>query len=164
MYFDIIDSPVGKLLLAADEIGLCEISFLTEEKQATIPQEWIHKPVISSNKVSTLSETAKQLRAYFAGELKQFDLPLHVKGTDFQLRVWNGLCDIPYAETISYGELAANIGNKKACRAVGGANNRNPITIVQPCHRVIGGDGKLVGYGGGLSKKTFLLELEAKYK
>lgn len=107
-----------------------------------------------------IKEAHQQLSEYLKGERKEFDLPLNPKGTDFQKRVWRALCDIPYGETRSYKQIAEAIGNSKAVRAVGMANNRNPITIVVPCHRVIGADGKLVGYGGGLEMKEFLLRLE----
>jgi methylated-DNA-[protein]-cysteine S-methyltransferase len=102
-----------------------------------------------------------QLEAYFAGELTTFDMPLKLSGTHFQLRVWSELQRIPYGETISYGELARRLGNPAAVRAVGLANGRNPITIVVPCHRVIGADGSLTGYGGGLERKAWLLDHEA---
>lgn len=107
-----------------------------------------------------IKEAHQQLSEYLKGERKEFDLPLNPKGTDFQKRVWRALCDIPYGETRSYKQIAEAIGNSNAVRAVGMANNRNPITIVVPCHRVIGADGKLVGYGGGLEMKEFLLRLE----
>ena len=107
-----------------------------------------------------LKEAYQQLSEYLKGERKEFDLPLNPKGTDFQKRVWRALCDIPYGETRSYKQIAKAVGNSKAVRAVGMANNRNPITIVVPCHRVIGADGKLVGYGGGPEMKEFLLRLE----
>ncbi len=109
-----------------------------------------------------MKEAASQLRSYFAGELQEFDLPLAPEGTPFQREVWEQLCRIPYGETISYGELARRIGNPKACRAVGLANGSNPISIVIPCHRVIGSNGKLTGYGGGLATKEKLLALEQK--
>jgi methylated-DNA-[protein]-cysteine S-methyltransferase len=109
-------------------------------------------------------ETIRQLRAYFDGELKNFDLPLSLEGTEFQLRVWKSLCAIPYGETISYGQLAHRIGSPKAARAVGLANGSNPIPIIVPCHRVIGSNGSLVGYGGGLSNKKALLFLEKKHE
>jgi methylated-DNA-[protein]-cysteine S-methyltransferase len=108
-------------------------------------------------------EAARQLKAYFAGTLWRFDLPLSPAGTPFQLRVWNELVGIPYGETCSYGQLADRIGSPTAVRAVGAANGANPIAIVVPCHRVIGSNGKLTGYGGGLPLKQVLLELEAKY-
>ncbi|MBI4564737.1 MAG: methylated-DNA--[protein]-cysteine S-methyltransferase [Planctomycetes bacterium] len=109
-----------------------------------------------------LAEARRQLRAYFAGELREFRLSLALQGTPFQRRVWAGLQTIPYGETISYAELARRIGRPKAGRAVGGANHRNPIAIIVPCHRVIGADGTLVGYGGGLERKKTLLALEAR--
>jgi methylated-DNA-[protein]-cysteine S-methyltransferase len=105
-------------------------------------------------------EAARQLRAYFGGELRQFDLPLDLRGSEFQMRVWNALLGIPFGETRSYRQIAQAIGSLKAVRAVGAANGANPIPIVVPCHRVIGSSGKLVGYGGGLPLKKRLLELE----
>ena len=107
-----------------------------------------------------LAEAGKQLKEYFEGKRREFDLPLAPVGTEFMLRVWKALQEIPYGETRSYKDIAALAGNSKACRAVGMANNRNPISIVIPCHRVIGANGALVGYGGGLDKKIFLLALE----
>ena len=107
-----------------------------------------------------IKEAHQQLSEYLKGERKSFDLPLRMKGTDFQQRVWNALLGIPYGETRSYKQIAEAIGNPKAVRAVGMANNRNPLLIVVPCHRVIGADGKLVGYGAGIEKKEFLLRLE----
>ena len=107
-------------------------------------------------------KTVSQLRSYFAGEREEFDLPLAPEGTPFQQEVWRRLCEIPYGETISYGELARRIGNPQASRAVGLANGSNPIPIVIPCHRVIGSNGKLTGYGGGLPIKEKLLALERK--
>ena len=107
-----------------------------------------------------LRQAAAELTAYFAGQLRQFTVPLAPKGTPFQQKVWAALREIPYGETRSYKEIAAMVGNEKACRAVGMANNRNPLPIFIPCHRVVGANGKLVGYAGGLDVKTFLLELE----
>ncbi len=107
-----------------------------------------------------LKEAGRQLRAYLAGKLRKFTLPLAPSGTEFMLRVWKSLLTIPYGETRSYQEIAQSVGNKKASRAVGLANNRNPIPIIIPCHRVIGSNGKLIGYGGGLHLKSYLLELE----
>jgi methylated-DNA-[protein]-cysteine S-methyltransferase len=108
------------------------------------------------------AEAVRQLDAYFAGRLRQFDLPLAPKGTAFQQRVWQALLDIPYGETVSYGELARRISRPSAVRAVGAANGQNPLSIVIPCHRVIGSDGRLVGYGGGLPAKSALLALEQR--
>jgi methylated-DNA-[protein]-cysteine S-methyltransferase len=110
-----------------------------------------------------LLEASRQLQAYFAGERREFDLPLAPYGSDFQRRVWSALLEIPYGETISYLELARRLGDPRAVRAVGSANGRNPISIIIPCHRVIGADGSLVGYGGGLERKRWLLRHEAAY-
>ncbi len=113
---------------------------------------------------SALSDSAyEQLTEYFNGKRREFDLPYFTNGTAFQERVWRALTQIPYGQTISYKQLAATVGNEKACRAVGGANNKNPISIIIPCHRVVGARGDLVGYGGGLDMKAVLLELERKY-
>ena len=103
-----------------------------------------------------------QLSEYFAGARREFDLPLRLRGTQFQLAVWNALRAIPYGETRSYADIAAAVGNEKACRAVGMANHRNPVSIIVPCHRVIGKGGSLTGYGGGIDKKEFLLSLERR--
>lgn len=150
--FATMESPVGPLLLAADEAGLREIRFMSRRPTQPEP-DWLENP-------EALQETIRQLRAYFSGELEAFDLKLAPKGTPFQLNVWKLLCDIPYGQTISYGELARRAGNPNASRAVGLANGSNPISIVVPCHRVIGSNGKLTGYGGGLPNKEKLLALE----
>ncbi len=110
-----------------------------------------------------MRDALRQFRLYFAGQLQKFDLPLEMIGTRFQKRVWNALCEIPYGETCSYSQLARSIGAPRAVRAVGAANGRNPIPIIVPCHRVIGASGKLVGFGGGLEWKRFLLDLERKH-
>ena len=153
MYYDIIESPVCPILLAGDEEGLKHVIFLKGEKQVEIPDNWV------KNK-DFFRETERQLESYFSGRLKSFDLKLASKGTDFQKSVWKALCEIPYGETRTYKDIAASIGKPKACRAVGLANNRNPIAIIVPCHRVIGSNGKLVGYTSGVEVKEFLLELE----
>ena len=150
-----IDSPLGPLLLAADETGLRSIDFVNGRRPVSPQPTWREDPEF-------LGEPIQQLHAYFAGDLESFDLPLQPKGTEFQLAVWRKLCGIPYGETISYGELARRIGNPKASRAVGLANGANPIPIVIPCHRVIGSNGKLTGYGGGLPIKEKLLALERR--
>ncbi len=116
------------------------------------------------NESAVLAKAGNQLSEYFSGMRKQFDLPLAPSGTEFMLRVWDALQKIPYGETRSYKQIAEMAGNAKACRAVGLANNRNPIAIIIPCHRVIGAGGSLVGYGGGLDKKEFLLNLEQHQK
>ncbi len=153
MHYTQTDSPVGPLLLVADEGGLRQILFVNGRHPARPDPTWKEHP-------ASFAETIHQLRAYFAGKLERFELPLAPDGTPFQLKVWRRLCDIPYGETISYGELARRIGNPNASRAVGLANGSNPIPIVIPCHRVIGSNGKLTGYGGGLPIKEKLLALE----
>jgi len=149
-YFTYMESPIGPLLLAGEQDGLRKISF-PNRKEST--SDW-------REDAQPFRETARQLTAYFAGELREFDLPLRMEGTPFQLSVWRALRDIPYGETISYGELARRIGNPKGSRAVGLANGANPIPIVVPCHRVNGSNGKLTGFGGGLPTKERLLALE----
>ncbi|HXW89344.1 MAG TPA: methylated-DNA--[protein]-cysteine S-methyltransferase [Terriglobales bacterium] len=148
-----IESPVGRLLLAMDEAGLRHIRFL-EARQGARPE-----PAWTRDR-TPFSALIRELRAYFHGELERFDQPLAPEGTSFQLTVWTELSAIPYGETISYQELAHRVGNPHASRAVGMANGANPIPIVIPCHRVIGSDGKLTGYGGGLAIKQKLLALE----
>jgi methylated-DNA-[protein]-cysteine S-methyltransferase len=150
-----IESPLGPLLLAADETGLRSIDFVNGRRPVSPDAAWHEDPAF-------LNEPIRQLRAYFAGDLETFNLPLAPAGTTFQLAVWRDLCEIPYGKTISYGELARRLGNPKACRAVGLANGSNPIPIVIPCHRVIGSNGKLTGYGGGLLLKEKLLALERR--
>jgi methylated-DNA-[protein]-cysteine S-methyltransferase len=154
-FYTQIESPIGPLLLAADEARLREILFVNGRHPAQPESSW-------KEDRAPHRETIRQLHAYFAGELENFDLQLAPEGTPFQLGVWRRLCDIPYGETISYGELAGRIGNPKASRAVGLANGSNPIPIVIPCHRVIGSNGKLTGYGGGLPIKEKLLALERR--
>lgn len=151
MFVSKIHTPVGVMSLLSDGKAITGLHFgeMAGEPGADIP---LHRAA------------EKQLREYFALERRRFDLPLRADGTPFQMAVWQALEDIPYGETRSYGEIAAAVGNPKAGRAVGMANNRNPISIIVPCHRVIGSTGKLVGYGGGLEKKVFLLELEKKWQ
>lgn len=146
----VIESPVGHLRIAATDDGISQVIRTAE---ALCPP---HTPL--------LAECVRQLNAYFAGQLTAFDLPLHMEGTAFRMKVWQALCRIPYGETRSYGQLAAMIGQPQACRAVGGANHHNPICIIVPCHRVIGADGSLTGYGEGLDMKQWLLEHERKHR
>ena len=155
VFYTTLESPVGTLLLAGDSQALRLVSF-ESSKHAEPPQaDW-------KQDKAPFAEVIRQLRGYFRGERKEFDLPLAPEGTEFQLRVWNRLRTIPYGETISYAQLAERIGNPKAVRAVGLANGSNPIPIIIPCHRVIGSDGSLTGFGGGLPTKKMLLELESK--
>lgn len=151
-------SPVGVLRLIADDQGLREIWFEREDRPETMPPEWIHA---SEHRLSKpLAAARQQLQEYFAGERQHFELTLHPVGTPFQLSVWQQLRLIPYGTTISYGELARRVGNPNASRAVGAANGRNPLSIVVPCHRVIGANGSLTGFSGGLPIKQKLLALE----
>ncbi len=145
------NAPISKLWLAEENGAITELSF---------------SPVRNAEERETpiLKRAAEQLTEYFAGSRQSFDLPLDARGTSFQKSIWSALRDIPYGETCSYKDIAEAVGNEKACRAVGMANNKNPIAIIVPCHRVIGADGKLVGYGGGLDIKHALLDLEKRYR
>ena len=154
-YYTRIDSPVGPLLLAANEAALTGIYFDGRQPRAALGKDAQELPAHP-----VLKETAKQLKEYFAGRRRSFDLPLAPAGTPFQRAVWAALRDIPYGETQSYGAVARRIGRPRAVRAVGAANGANPLSIVVPCHRVIGADGSLTGYGGGLERKRRLLALE----
>ena len=153
MFYTQIESPLGPLLLVADDARLRQILFVNGRHPVKPESSWKEDP-------TAFSQTIRQLQAYFAGELENFDLQLAPEGTPFQLAVWSSIREIPYGETISYGELARRIGNPNASRAVGLANGSNPIAIIIPCHRVIGSNGKLTGYGGGLPIKEKLLALE----
>jgi methylated-DNA-[protein]-cysteine S-methyltransferase len=150
-----IDSPIGPLTLIAQDGVLTNLS-MHEQRHLSAP------PASAVTDDAWFKDIAAQLNAYFAGELVSFELEMNLLGTPFQRKVWTELCAIPYGETISYGELAHRVGNPNASRAVGLANGRNPIAVIVPCHRVIGADGSLTGYGGGLERKTWLLEHEAK--
>lgn len=144
----ILNTPVGSLQLSGDAFGISSILYLNEESQSTdIPE--------------SLQECAKQLEEYFAGKRTEFNLRINPQGTEFQKRVWAKLAEIPFGEVISYLELSRRIGDTKAIRAVGHANGKNRINIVIPCHRVIGSNKKLIGYGGGLWRKEWLLKHEA---
>ena len=148
-----IDSPIGPLMLAADDAGLRHIEFRDNRHPAN-RADW------HGGDSEILQASEAQLAEYFAGTRTSFDLPLAPQGTAFQLQVWHELARIPFGATISYAQLAQRIGKPEAVRAVGAANGRNPLPIVLPCHRVIGADGALVGFGGGLPTKQFLLRLE----
>lgn len=148
----VVESPVGQLRLVADDEGLRAVEF----------HPFGDEVGVRDDEAPVLVETARQLAAYFAGELTEFDLPLAPRGTDYQLRVWEALRGVPYGGTVSYGEIAARLGQVLgASRAVGLANGRNPIPVIVPCHRVIGAGGALTGYAGGLERKRVLLDLEA---
>jgi methylated-DNA-[protein]-cysteine S-methyltransferase len=147
-------SPVGPLLLAGDEHGLRVVHFATGRRPKSPRLDWVED-------VTPFKAVIRELQAYFEGKLKDFDLPLVLEGTEFQLLVWRNLRKIPYGETVSYGQLARRIGSPEAARAVGLANGSNPIPIIIPCHRVIGSSGDLTGFGGGLPVKKKLLALES---
>lgn len=149
-------SPVGPLLLCASARGISGI-YMQADRHAPLVL-----PAASQEDAAAFAELIDQLDQYFGGQRSRFDVPLDLAGTDFQRTVWAALCDIPYGSTISYGELARRIGKPQAVRAVGLANGRNPVSIVVPCHRVIGANGALTGYGGGLPNKRLLLALEAR--
>lgn len=158
IYHDTLETPVGILRLTADKVGLRGIWFERERHPKVLSPSAVK--VTDAAQSPVIAATRNQLQEYFAGTRKIFDLPLHPIGTAFQETVWRELGNIPYGVTISYGELARRIDNPAAVRAVGAANGRNPLPIVLPCHRVIGSDGSLTGFGGGLPTKQFLLTLE----
>jgi len=155
-WFSTVASPVGTLTLVASEAALVAILWENDAPRRVRLPAPIERP-----DHPVLAETARQLAGYFAGERRAFDLPLDFRGTPFQKRVWAALLDIPFGETRSYADIARAIGAPAACRAVGAANGRNPISIVAPCHRVVGANGALTGFAGGLEAKRFLLRHEA---
>lgn len=157
--YSYLASPLGDLLVTRDEVGITGLFLPTGRHTAsyTAAAEWVRDD-------TAFDDVRRQLGEYFAGTRREFDLPLHPRGSEFQQRVWRALLDIPYGETSSYGKQAASIGAPlTASRAVGTANGQNPISIIVPCHRVIGANGSLVGYGGGLPAKQWLLSHEAAH-
>ncbi len=149
-------APFGELLLVRTKKGLEELHFPNYHKANTPRAEWVNAPLF-------FKDVIQQLKEYFMGKRKEFTIPLNPTGTSFQMRVWSELQKIPFGTTSSYLDIAKRIHNPKACRAVGGANNKNPISIIIPCHRIIGKDGSLTGFGGGLEVKEFLLNHEKEY-
>lgn len=166
----LIPSPVGYLKAVVEGGELIELSFVDEKTEDLYDDNFYEINTLGlentkdyskdSSNIKILTDLKEQLDKYWKGELKDFSLPLSIRGTDFQKKVYTELMNIPYGTTTTYREIARKIDNPKAVRAVGGANNSNSIAIIVPCHRVIGSDNSLVGYGGGLEKKKFLLELE----
>jgi methylated-DNA-[protein]-cysteine S-methyltransferase len=154
MLYTSLESPIGELLAVGDSRALRGLYMQEGRTAIAVRAGWEATD-------EPFAEARAQLAEYFAGQRRAFDLPLAMAGSPFQRRVWRALQDIPYGETISYGELARRIGVPSASRAVGVANGRNPVSVIVPCHRVIGADGSLTGYGGGLARKRLLLELEA---
>jgi methylated-DNA-[protein]-cysteine S-methyltransferase len=155
--YKFIDSPIGRLKLVASDKGLVAILWESDN-----PRRVRLSDLAEKNDHPSLVETERQLREYFAGKRKTFSLPLDMRGTPFQNHVWEALLAIPFGETRSYGQLANQLGNPRATRAVGAANGRNPIAIIVPCHRVLGSTGKLTGFAGGLEAKAHLLGLEGR--
>ncbi|MFW2148355.1 methylated-DNA--[protein]-cysteine S-methyltransferase [Acinetobacter sp. TY1] len=155
LFFMEIDSPVGVLKLVANDISLIAVLWENETPNRVRLAE-----LVENKQHPILLETKKQLSEYFEGQRKIFDLPLDFEGTEFQQKVWQALLTIPFGETRSYKDIAEQIGNVKAVRAVGAANGKNPISIIAPCHRVVGANGKLVGFAGGLENKDILLKIE----
>ena len=155
LYYQEMDSPLGKIALGAGDDMLLYASFSREEEP-----DWLRGKTVRKEYNPVLRLAIRELTAYFHGTLRDFTVPVSFSGSEFQMLAWKGLQQIPYGVTISYEELAVNIGRTRACRAVGQANNRNPLAIIVPCHRVIGKNGRLVGYDGGLEKKAWLLQWE----
>jgi methylated-DNA-[protein]-cysteine S-methyltransferase len=155
MLYTTIESPIGELLLLGDRGALRGLCMQDAPNPTAIEPGWCADD-------GAFADVRRQLDEYFAGDRTAFDVPLAAAGTPFQRAVWRGLRDIPYGETVSYGDLARRIGRPSAVRAVGLANGRNPIAVMVPCHRVIGADGTLTGYGGGIERKRLLLELETR--
>jgi methylated-DNA-[protein]-cysteine S-methyltransferase len=149
-----MESPIGDLLLVGDGEALCRLDMQQGRSPTAINPRWERRD-------EAFADVRRQLTEYFDGRRSSFDVPLALEGNSFEQRVWDALCEIPYGETVSYGEIARRIGQPDAPRAVGLANGRNPIAVIVPCHRVIGADGTLVGYGGGLERKRLLLDLES---
>jgi methylated-DNA-[protein]-cysteine S-methyltransferase len=156
-YFDYYASPLGQMLLTANDAALTGLHFVGEKYYPAIDAGWQRQP-----KAKLIVRARKQLDGYFAGKRKDFDLAVDPAGTTFQRGVWRALQKIPYGATTNYGAVARRIGQPSASRAVGAANGRNPISIVIPCHRVIGANGDLTGYAGGMERKNALLQLEAQ--
>ena len=158
----IYESPCGSLLLGSYDDMLCLCDWLAEKHHGRVRRrlERLLNAAFEEEASPVTGEAARQLDEYFAGRRRAFDMPLLLAGTDFQVKVWNELLNIPFGETISYGDLAQRIGMPKAVRAVANANGANPLSVFIPCHRVIGGDRSLTGYGGGIEVKRRLLELE----
>ncbi|MGH8173444.1 MAG: methylated-DNA--[protein]-cysteine S-methyltransferase [Rhodanobacteraceae bacterium] len=156
MHYDFLDTPIGPLVLVGEQDALTHLLLPKDGKPAHVAPEWQRAP-------ARLREARAQLTAYFAGKLLTFDIPIAPRGTAFQRAVWDELQRIPYGDTISYADLARRIRKPSAMRAVGAANGANPISLIVPCHRVIGADGTLTGYGGGLPAKRWLLDHERRY-
>ena len=156
--FATYESPIGELSLLSDGADLVGLYMEKHKHMREGPEAWQQ-----DSSLPLFKAARTQLSSYFAGELKDFDLPVRLEGTPFQMQVWDALATIQFGTTSTYGKLAEQIGSPKAVRAVGLANGKNPISIVIPCHRIIGSNGTLIGYGGGIQRKQFLLDHEAKF-
>ncbi|HMV50592.1 MAG TPA: methylated-DNA--[protein]-cysteine S-methyltransferase [Blastocatellia bacterium] len=159
VYYTTLDSPIQQLMLTSNGEALTALRMVERRHAPEITEAWRR-----DDDAQPFAETKRQLAAYFNGELTEFDVPLHLPGTAFQQLVWQELQKIPFGQTMSYGEMARHISKPNACRAVGAANGRNPVSIIVPCHRLIGSNGKLTDYGGGLERKAWLLAHERKPK
>ncbi|TLS37996.1 methylated-DNA--[protein]-cysteine S-methyltransferase [Pseudalkalibacillus caeni] len=163
IYYTEMDTPIGPITVFSSEVGVCKIEFGTIENVAASMEAWLKKQHIKYELVQNdalLEPIKQQLNEYFTGQRYEFSIPLDLHGTPFQKKVWESLQSINYGDTCSYKDIAKKIGAPKAVRAIGSANNKNPVPLIIPCHRVIGSNGALVGYGGGIDKKEFLLHLE----
>ena len=157
VYYSFLESPIQQLMLTSDGEALTGLRMIEHRHAPVMTEAWR-----LDDNVRPFAEAKRQLAAYFNGELSEFDLPLILQGTDFQRLIWRELQKVPFGETMSYGQMAQRIGNPNASRAVGAANGRNPISIIVPCHRLIGSTGKLTDYGGGLERKEWLLTHEKR--
>ncbi|WP_416149060.1 methylated-DNA--[protein]-cysteine S-methyltransferase [Salipaludibacillus sp. HK11] len=169
IYYTEMDSPIGDITLATSDQGICFIEFGSVKSACSSMDRKLRRLQLKGelkedNTAVSLIDARQQLKEYFAAEREYFDLPLDLIGTKFQELVWNQIAKIPYGVTKSYKQIATEIGAPKAVRAIGGANNKNPVPIIVPCHRVIGSNGSMVGYGGGLEKKEILLKLEGSFE
>jgi len=157
VYYSFLETPIQQLTLTSDGESLTSLRMIEHRHAPAMTSEWKR-----DDKARPFAEAKRQLVAYFNGELTEFDLPLNLQGTDFQRLIWRELQKIPFGKTMSYGQMAQHIGNPNASRAVGAANGRNPVSIIIPCHRLIGSNGKLTDYGGGLERKEWLLAHEKR--
>jgi len=154
-YFDFYESPMGRMLIVATDQGLSGLYFVDQKYYREVGRDWLR-----SDHHEVVLETERQLKEYFGGSRKQFDIPIAAQGTPFQTRVWKAISSVQYGDSITYSELARRAGHPQAVRAAGTATGRNPITIIVPCHRIVGSDGSLTGYAGGLDRKRALRALE----
>lgn len=163
-YYVEMDSPIGPLVLCAEDQGLCHIDFGTFADREVFLRSWFQNKAGVENLSlgpEILQPAIRQLEEYFQGRRRSFELPLVFYGTPFQKKVWAALADVPFGETRSYKQIGEAVGAPRAVRAVGGANNKNPLPVIIPCHRIIGANGSMVGYGGGLAIKEYLLKMES---